>query len=87
MKNKIKKEVVIEIEDFGNKFYDLFEELYEMWAGLDVVGRYIDMGFWKEQIQDYVDWEDMDEDWEKGDLLIELLSEVKKYDDDVLLKF
>ena len=81
---------VLEIEEFGNKFYDLFEDLYEMWTGLDVSERYIDMGFWKEQISDEV--EDMKYDGEWDDykdrgLLIELLSEVKRYDDDVLLKF
>ena len=30
---------VLEIEEFGNKFYDLFDELYEMWTGLEVVER------------------------------------------------
>ena len=47
------------------------------------------MGFWKEQISELI--EDMKYDGEWDDykdrgLLIELLSEVKRYDDDVLLK-
>ena len=80
----------MEIEEFGNKFYDLCEELYEMWTGLDVIERYIEMEFWKEQISDFIEDIKDDGDWDdykdRG-LLIELLSEVKRYDDDVLLKF
>ena len=89
MKEVVLKKV-LEIEEFGNKFYDLCEELYEMWTGLDVIERYIEMEFWKEQISDFIEDMKDDGDWDdykdRG-LLIELLSEVKRYDDDVLLKF
>jgi len=89
MKEVVLKKV-LEIDEFGNKFYDLFEELYEMWVGYEVVGRCIEMDFWKEQISDFIEDMKDDGDWDdykdKG-LLIELLSEVKKYEDDVLLKF
>jgi len=89
MKEVVLKKV-LEIEEFGNKFYDLCEELYEMWTGLDVIERYIEMEFWKEQISDFIEDIKDDGDWDdykdRG-LLIELLSEVKRYDDDVLLKF
>ena len=89
MKEVVLKKV-LEIEEFGNKFYDLCEELYEMWTGLDVIERYIEMEFWKKQISDFIEDMKDDGDWddyEDRGLLIELLSEVKRYDDDVLLKF
>ena len=89
MKEVVLKKV-LEIEEFGNKFYDLFEELYEMGCGLDINNRYIEIDFWKNYLNNFI--EDMKDDgewddYEDKDMLIELLSEVKKYDDDVLLKF
>ena len=86
MKEVVLKKV-LEIEEFGNKFYDLCEELY---PGVDSIERYIEMEFWKEQISDFIEDMKDDGDWddyEDRGLLIELLSEVKRYDDDVLLKF
>ena len=89
MKEVVLKKV-LEIEEFGNKFYDLCEELYEMWTGLDVIERYIEMEFWKDQISDFIEDMKDDGDWddyEDKSMLIELLSEVKRYDDDVMIKF
>jgi|TARA_B100001094_G_C17764302_1_gene591929 hypothetical protein len=87
---KVVLKKVLEIEEFGNKFYDLFEELYELGEGLDIYNRYVEIGFWKNYINNFIEDIKDDGEWddhENKDMLISLLSEVNKYDDDVLLKF
>ena len=90
MKEVVLKKV-LEIEEFGNKFYDLCEELYEMWTGLDVIERYIEMEFWKDQISDFIEDIKGDGDYSSKDGWIvkveEVLKEFNKLDGELCIKF
>jgi len=87
---KVKGYKVVEVTDTNINF-DVCEELYEMWTGMDLIGRVINISFWKSAITDLI--EDMKDDEEydsKDDWTIKVekvLEEVNKLEKGLYIQF
>ena len=87
---EIKSLKVVEVGD-TNIDFDVCEELYEMWTGLDLEGRVVEVSFWKDVISDFI--EDIKDggDYSSKDGWIvkveEVLKEFNKLDGELYIKF
>ena len=87
---KVKGYKVVEVTDTNINF-DVCEELYEMSTGMDLIGRVINISFWKSAITDLI--EDMKDDEEydsKDDWTIKVekvLEEVNKLEEGLYIQF
>lgn len=87
---KVKGYKVVEVTDTNINF-DVCEELYEMWTGMDLIGRVINISFWKSAITNLI--EDMKDDEEydsKDDWTIKVekvLEEVNKLEKGLYIQF
>ena len=87
---KVKGYKVVEVTDTNINF-DVCEELYEMWTGMNLIGRVINISFWKSAITNYI--EDMKDDEEydsKDDWTIKVekvLEEVNKLEKGLYIQF
>jgi hypothetical protein len=87
---KVKGYKVVEVTDTNINF-DVCEDLYEMWTGMNLIGRVINISFWKSAITDLI--EDMKDDEEydsKDDWTIKVekvLEEVNKLEEGLYIQF
>ena len=80
---KIKKLKVVDFSEVGFD-WDLCDEMYEGGCGESVVGRMIDVEFWKIMFEDWIE-----EGWGKdrnNDIKM-MLNNIKDLDDDVMIGF
>ena len=64
--------------------YGVCEEIFENGTGLDVDGRFLEIGFWKEVFDSALEFE---EDDNIIKLINEMISNISDIDDDVLVEF
>ena len=87
---KVKSYKVVGVEDTNINF-DVCKELYEMWCGLDLGGRVVEVSFWKEQISDFIDEVKDDGDYDSKDewtiKVEEVLKEVSKLEEGLYIQF
>jgi len=87
---KVKGYKVVEVTDTNINF-DVCEELYEMWTGVDLIGRVINISFWKSAITNYIeDMKDNEEYDSKDDWTIKVekvLEEVNKLEKGLYIEF
>ena len=76
---KVKDIKVVSCEDTNINDY-VVDELYENWCGSSVYGRFIKVEFLKQQLNDYVEEEEVEE--VRG-----VLEEVSKLDDEYYISF
>ena len=74
---------VIEYEDIEFD-WDVCDRLYEEGCDLSVMGRFIDVGFWKDIFDDYIEEYSDDKDIVN---IKKMLSNIKDLDDEVLVEF
>ncbi len=79
----MKKVSVVGYEEIGFN-YNVCDEIFENGTGKDVEGRFLEIGFWKEEFDSALEFED-------NPLIIkhinEMASNISKLDDDVLVEF
>jgi len=87
---KVKGYKVVEVTDTNINF-DVCEDLYEMWTGVDLIGRVINISFWKSAITNYIeDMKDNEEYDSKDDWTIKVekvLEEVNKLEKGLYIQF
>ncbi len=80
---KMKKVSVVGYEEIGFD-YDVCDEIFENGCGKDVEGRFLEIGFWKEEFEDRLEWEE-NELMKKN--INRMVENISKLDDEVLVEF
>ena len=77
----MKKVSVVGYEEIGFD-YNVCDEIFENGTGKDIEGRFLDIGFWKAVLSDYIDDNPLINKHIKR-----MVSNISKLDDDVLVEF